>query len=129
MMGSRKVKIGPQTIAAMKSDEWIWDSELRRFGARCRPGGVTYWMKARIDGEQRWIRIGKHGPLTPADARAKARHVLGEVDSGNAPTREREGRRKIPLFAEFAERWLREHVAVKRKASTAREYRRIVDAT
>jgi integrase len=126
-MGSRRVKIGPQTVAAMKPGDLIWDSEIRRFGARRRASGITYFVKARIDGRQRWLTIAKHGPSTPADARIKARHVLGEIDSGRDPTRERDGRRQIPLFADFAERWLREHVAVKRKASTAREYRRIIE--
>ena len=47
-MGSRRVKIGSQTIAAMKPGDILWDSELRRFGARCRAGGITHFVKARI---------------------------------------------------------------------------------
>lgn len=104
----------------------LWDSELKRFGARRRASGITYVVKARIDGQQRWITLGKHGPLTPAQARALARQTLGEVDSGKDPTRERDARRVIPLFADFAERWLSEHVRLKRKASTHREYQRII---
>ena len=111
----------------MKPGEVIWDTELSRFGARRRSGAVSYFVKVRIDGRQRWIIVGKQGPMTPAEARAKARHVLGEVDSGKDPTRERDGSRTIPLFSVFAEKWLREHVEIKRKPNTAREYRRVVE--
>ena len=55
-----------------------------------------------------------------------ARKTLGEIDSGKDPTRERDSRRTIPLFADFADSWLRDHVALKRKPATLREYRRIV---
>ena len=113
-------------MGGMKPGDVLWDTELSRFGVRRRSGSITYFVKARIDGRQRWITVGRHGPTTPAEARAKARHVLGEIDSGKDPTRERDGRSTIPFFGDFAERWLREHVATKRKPNTEREYRRIV---
>lgn len=126
-MGSRTCKIGPQTIAAMQSGDIVWDSELSRFGARRRNASTTYFVKARVDGRQRWINLGRHGPITPAEARAKARQVLGDVDSGRDPTREREMGRAAPLFEDFADKWLRDHVRSKRKPVTFAEYRRIVD--
>ena len=125
-MPSKTAKIGPATVAAMSQGDVLWDRELSRFGARCRSGSITYFVKARIDGRQRWINVGRHGPVTPAEARAKARYVLGEVDSGQDPTRERDGRRTIPLFADFADRWLREHVKPKRKPTTHTSYKRII---
>jgi hypothetical protein len=126
-MGSRIGKVGPQAVATMKVGDVLWDSELRRFGARRRTSGTTYFIKARIDGHQRWLTLGRHGPLTPSDARVKAKHALGEIDSGKDPTRHRAAGRTIPYFAEFAQRWLREHVALKRKPNTLAAYRRIVD--
>ena len=42
------------------------------FGARCQPRATTYFIKARIDSRQRWFTLGRHGPLTPAEARSKA---------------------------------------------------------
>lgn len=126
-MASRTTKIGPQTVAAMKQGDVVWDRDLRRFGARRRKDSVTYFVKARIDGRQRWINVGRHGPTTAAEARAKARQVLAEIDSGQDPTRERDGRRTIPIFSDFAQRWLREHVRPKRKPNTYTEYKRIID--
>jgi integrase len=125
-MAPRTGKIGPQSIASLRPGELLWDTELRRFGARCRASATTYFIKPRIDGRQRWITLGKHGPLTAAEAREKARRMLAEVDSGRDPTRDREARRGMPTLAEFAKRWLDEHVALKRKPVTLREYHRIV---
>jgi integrase len=64
--------------------------------------------------------------LTPAEARAAARRQLAEIDAGRDPTREREARRSMPTLAQFAESWLRDHVALKRKPATLDEYRRRV---
>jgi integrase len=52
--------------------------------------------------------------------------MLAEVDSGGDPTRVREVRRGMPTVAQLAQRWLAEHVALKRKAVTLVEYRRIL---
>jgi hypothetical protein len=89
-MASRTEYIGPQSIADLRPGDMLWDSQLRRFGARCRPRATTYFIKARIDGRQRWFTLGRHGPLTEAEARSKARQMLADIDSGRDPTRERE---------------------------------------
>jgi integrase len=126
-MASRTVKIGPQSMAGIKPGEVLFDTELKRFGARGGIRGGTYFVIPRVDGRQRWITIGRHGPLTPAEARAKARQLLAEADMGGDPTHERDAGKRRPLFAEFAEAWLKSHVEIKRKPNTAREYRRIVE--
>jgi integrase len=125
-MASRLARIGPKSVAALRPGDFLWDTELSRFGARCRVSATTYFIKPRIDGRQRWVTLGRHGPLTAANARAKARQMLAEIDSGRDPTREREARRGMPTLTQFADRWLAEHVALKRKPVTLREYRRIV---
>ena len=83
-------------------------------------------MAEHIAGRQRWITLGKYGPLTPAEARAKARLTLAEIDCGRNIPRERDARHRMPSVAEFADKWLDEHVGLKRKPSTEIEYRRIV---
>jgi hypothetical protein len=110
----------------MKPGDVIWDADLPRFGARCRKNGISYILKYRARGHQRWLTIGKHGPFTPAEARAKARQTLAEVDCGRDPARERDHRRAIPTVAQHAERWLNEHVVVRRKPATVAQYRRII---
>lgn len=126
-MASRTVKIGPDSMAGIKPGEIYFDETLKRFGARGGVRGATYFVIPRVDGRQRWITIGRHGPLTPAEARAKARQLLAEADMGGDPTHERDAGKKRPLFADFAETWLKTHVEIKRKPNTAREYRRIIE--
>ncbi|MBY0227596.1 MAG: tyrosine-type recombinase/integrase [Hyphomicrobium sp.] len=127
-MGSSVERIGPQTAKAMRPGDIIWDADLKRFGARRQAGAVTYVVKLRIDGRQRWITLGKDGPMTAHEARQKARHVLALADSGADPTHERETSRNRPIFSDFAETWLRTHVAIKRKPKTLIEYRRMIAA-
>lgn len=126
-MPSRKAKIGPSLVPALKAGDIVFDTDLSRFGVRCRNETTSYFVKVRIDGRQRWINLGRHGPVTASEARAKAKQVLADVDAGRDPTRERDKGKTIPLFSDFAETWLREHVSLKRKSNTAREYRRIVE--
>src|ERR1700674_574384 len=109
----------------MKPGDLVWDADLRRFGARCRGSSTSYILKYRVNGHQRWFTIGKDGPLTSTEARAKARQLLAEVDSGRGPARARDGRLAMPLVPQHAERWIREHVALKRKPATIAQYRRI----
>lgn len=127
-MGSRAERIGPQTVKTLRPGDIVWDTGLKRFGARRQAGAVTYVVKLRIDGRQRWITLGKDGPMTAHAARQKARHVLALADSGADPTREREASRNRPIFSDFAETWLRTHVKPKRKPKTFIEYQRIVAA-
>ena len=89
-MASRTEYIAPQSIADLRPGDMLWDSQLRRFGARCQRRATTYFIKARIDGRQRWFTLGRHGPLTAAQARSKARQMLADIDSGRDPTHERE---------------------------------------
>ena len=125
---SQIAKISPRSVAAMKAGDVLWDADLSHFGARRRNAGIYYVLKVRINGRQRWLTIGRHGPLTPAEARAKARQLLAEVDCGRDPTRDRDVRRTMPTVTDLGDRWLREHVALKRKATTLAQYRHIVTA-
>jgi hypothetical protein len=73
-------RITQTTVARMKVGEQHFDQELMRFGARCRPRGVTYFVKARVAGKQKWFTIGRHGVLTATAAREKARKLLADLD-------------------------------------------------
>ncbi len=126
-MATRHEKIGLQSVARLQPGDTIWDTDLKRFGVRRRVNRISYCVKTQIDRRQKWITIGRNGPMTPAEARTEARTILGAIDAGQDPTRDRDTRRTLPTFDELADRWLAEHVEIKRKASTSREYRRLVD--
>jgi hypothetical protein len=57
---------------------WIWDGDVRGFGARKQTRDVFYYLRYRLGGRQFMRRIGRHGaPFTPDTARQTARVGLG----------------------------------------------------
>jgi integrase len=61
-----------------------WDTELKGFGIRVTPKGISYVARSSVRGSTRRPRItlGRHGPLTPDMARVEARKALGEMAQG-----------------------------------------------
>ena len=106
----------------------IWDEELRGFGLRDYPNGrKVYVVKCRIKGQQRFITLGPHGPVTADQARTKAYNILSEAKNGRDPAKELDQARKAPTMKGLGERFLKEHVAVRCKPSTQYEYKRSVE--
>ena len=122
-------RITKQTVDGMTPDTVMWDSDLTGFGVRCRATGAChYFLKYRAKGRQRWITIGRHGaPWTPHTARQEGRRLLGEVAAGRDPAATRDRDNAAPTVRDLAHRFLQEHVQAKRKPSTAREYRRLLN--
>jgi integrase len=111
----------------------LWDSEIAGFGVRVQRGGAkVYVLKYRAgsgrEAPSRKLTIGKHGsPWTAETARAEGKRLLGMVAQGKDPAGTKREEKAAPTVAEFAQRFLAEHAEAKRKASTAREYRRLFD--
>src|SRR6266545_7241637 len=73
----------------------IWDSDIKGFFLRVMPSGTrTYGLYYRADGKQAWFTLGRHGPLTPHQARALAMQRLGEVAAGRDPGAEKKAKRQ-----------------------------------
>src|SRR5215470_17249752 len=78
--------IGKVTISSIaKLDGWMWDTHVTGFGARRQTNGTFYYVRYRHNGTQTVKSIGRHGPLTPDTARAKAKQLLGTVAGGTDP--------------------------------------------
>ncbi len=123
-------RIGLREVRGLKPGEIVWDASVPGFGARRQKGlAVSYVLFYRTaDRRQRWHTIGRHGaPWTPETAREEARRILGDVSKGADPASDRASRRIAPTVAELAERFLDEHAEAKRKARTAKEYRRLLE--
>jgi integrase len=106
----------------------IWDEELRGFGLRVYPNSrKVYVVKCRIKGQQRFITLGQHGPVTADQARTRAYNILSEAKNGRDPAKELDQARKAPTMKGLGERFLKEHVAVRCKPSTQYEYKRSVE--
>jgi integrase len=103
-------------------DVFRWDAELRGFGLRVKPTGVkSYILQYRtITGISRRVTIGQHGRLTADEARTQAKIQLGRVARGDDPAAEKANARDGISFAAFAERYLSDHAATKKKPSSVR---------
>jgi integrase len=123
-------KLTKRTIDALKpgqKDYLIFDDEIPRFGVRVMPSGAkSYLIQYRADGHTRRYTFGKHGPLTPDEARSEAWQLLAAVDRGGDPSLARQERRAAPNITELCARFLAEYVPDRCKPSTQREYRRCV---
>jgi integrase len=78
--------VGKVTISSLaKLQGWLWDTHVTGFGARRQTNGVFYYVRYRHNGQQTVHSIGRHGPLTPGTARARAKQLLGAVAGGIDP--------------------------------------------
>jgi integrase len=98
-----------------------WDSDLSGFGVRVSPSGErVYVLKLRAGGRQRWLTLGRYGVVKTADARKRARELLGDVSRGADPAASRDAGRRAATVAELAERYLAQHAEPKKKTSSIR---------
>ncbi len=108
-------------VDALQPGDIINDTKIRGFVARRQKDAVSYALKTRVDGKQRWFTIGRHGqPWTPETARKRALAILADPSKGEKPKVAPAGN----AFAEVAERFFDVH-GVKLKPRTLDEYRRL----
>ncbi len=125
-------RISKRSVDALKlgeGDVYLWDSELPGFGLKMTPtGGRTYLVQYRVGGRKgrtRRVTIGKHGPLTPEQARQEAKRILGEVAAGQDPAEDRTRDRQAITVAELCDLYLSEGVATKKASTVAMDRTRI----
>jgi hypothetical protein len=113
---------------------FVWDGELKGFGARIDPGGAkTFAVRYRPKGHgasapKRFITIGRYGPLTVDEARNRAKEILGAAATGADPAADLAFRRAASTFKEIADLFLKEHAGPKRKFSTTQSYESLLNA-
>ena len=115
--------ISRRTVEALpvgKREAVFWDHELSGFGVRVYPSGrKVYLVQTRSGGKSKRVTIGRHGVLTAEQARRKAAQVIASIKAGEEPVRPQSPPDAGPTIAEVAERYMKEHVAVRCKPSTA----------
>jgi integrase len=99
-------KIIKRTVEGLAPKAWLWDTELKGFGARRQTDGIFYYLRYRLNGLQRTKSLGRHGHLTPDLARAQAKQRLGKIASGIDPFAEEATARAAETFGGELERYL-----------------------
>jgi len=119
-----------EALPVTERETLFWDRELSGFGVRVYPSGSkVYLVQTRSGGTSRRVTIGRHGLLTADQARRKAAQMIADIKAGNEPSHTNGASRPDtgPTVAEVAERYMREHVAVRCKPTTARMCRVTLD--
>ena len=112
-------------LSAEGRDVIFWDRELPGFGVRIYPTGAkVYVVQTRAWGRSWRVTVGRHGSLSADRARRQGARIIARIKAGDDPVRPpkwRLGRGDRPAITvtDLAQRYLREHVAVRCKPSTA----------
>ncbi|QFR34724.1 tyrosine-type recombinase/integrase [Ancylobacter sp. TS-1] len=110
----------------------FYDEDLKGFGLRVMPSGRKTWIvEYRPNGGGRGVSKRRHAvaayeETTPEGARKLAATMLASVRLGADPAEERAEARDALTLREVADLFFADHVDVKRKASTAADYRRLL---
>src|SRR5262249_38442255 len=97
-------KVTKATVERLGLNEVLLDQSLVGFAARGQRKHVHYLLRYRMNGQQRFHSIGRHGMWTPDTARTEARRLLGLVASRVDPASERV--RPVETFGNEIERYL-----------------------
>jgi integrase len=131
MAGQRITKRIVDSLRARDNEYAVWDAQMPGFGIRVRPTGAKSYVVVYRAGSGRGAPVRRYtiagvGKIAPELARKRAQALLGQVAHGHDPAGERTSERGTPTISELAERFLAEHVQMKRKPKTAAFYRHIL---
>lgn len=93
-------------VEAGSSSQFLWDTDLKGFGAKITPSGsISYVLQFRMGGRETIARrytIGAHGsPWTPTTARSEAERLLLLVGQGIDPVEADKQRRREAIDLAF----------------------------
>lgn len=104
----------------------IYDTEIPGFSVKIEPSGSKVYVfdyRAGAGGRsaaKKRITIGKAGPLTPEQARTKAKELYAQIALGDDPGDKRQAERGKTFFKHVAERYLKEYITHHNKPSTVK---------
>lgn len=105
-------KITKRTVDAAEPEPgrrfYVWDEQIKGFGLLVLPSGVkSYIFQYRTpEGKERRATIGKHGSLTPDEARTKADDMRRAVKEGRDPLGEKKERRQAATIGDVLDAYL-----------------------
>ncbi len=135
-MAEISVKLTKRAVdaaAPRPSRYFVWDAELKGFALRVAESGTkTYIVRYRPRGTgragpRRFIVVGRHGAITPDEARAQAKSILGAVAAGQDPAQERAEAKAAMSVAQLIAFFITQHAKPKRKPGTAADYEAILN--
>jgi integrase len=98
----------------------LWDDEIPGFGLRVEPSGAkSYVIRYRANGggrgaPERLLVLGRHGALTPAEARKLAKLRVGEIATGKDPAGDLAAKRREMTVGELVDLYVAEGLIIQR---------------
>lgn len=125
-LGKRTVDAAKPTAAAYR----VWDADLKGFGLKVSPRGLkTYFVWYRAGqgrtAARREYTIGRHGEMTPEEARDEAANVLSRVRLGEDPQNTRQRARSEMNVTALCEWYFKDGVTLKKESTLASDRARI----
>lgn len=107
-MPSQTKAITLDAVKRMNAGTTLWDSRVTGFGVRRQKSEArTYVLKSRVNNQQRWFTIGRHGaPWTPEMARKEAIRILGDIADGLDLAAVREEGKIATTISEMCDQYL-----------------------
>ena len=125
----RRRSLSDQVVDALPVEDRdiiYWDRDLPGFGVRVyATGSRAFLVQSRGRVGSRRVTLGRHGVVPADEARKRGARVLARIQAGKDPGSGAEADGE-PTVADLAERYLREHVAVRCKPLTFRNYRHMI---
>lgn len=112
--------------AATEKTAYFYDDDLPGFGFYRTGGGTgTYFAEFRTvaGGTKKRIKLGRVGVLKAGEAREAARRAIANATLGKDLAKDRADERGALTVTKLVEAYIDDHVATKRKPSTAAHYR------
>jgi integrase len=138
-MVSRRVKITKRSVDDLiengATGDLLRDLDLKGYLARKNADKSVSYLAEYRPGRGRAFKVqrpvlGRHGAITPDEARASAKEVLAKAALGKGDlAAERAKARKEPTVAEFLRHVLETHWRAKKKASTAKNFEGMIERT
>jgi integrase len=111
-------------IEPQATEFFLWDEGIPGFGLRVMPSGrKSFVVQFRAGRRARRMSLGPSTVLTCDQARTRAITIIAAVKNGEDPAADRAAKRNAATVSDLADRFDKEHIAVRLKASTAKEYR------
>ncbi len=102
----------------------LWDADVSGFGLRVYPSGKKAFVVVyRSNGRQRFMTLGRYGPLTVEAARRLAFRRLAQVIEGHDPLADKQAAARALTVREMAALYIERHAKPRKKTWAADERR------